>query len=335
MHKKAIPVIALVLSACSADDPTPAQQATGPTYRIEHITGDLYQAGVSGAGQHTTVFVVTPEGVILGDTINSGFAEWLKAELRDRFDTHVEYVLYSHHHPDHASGGSIFADTATFFAHAEFATALDALPSNSASMDTSGNGSIERSEATGGMLNNFDSIDTNQDGALSPAEVNADTYPPDITYRDKLTVSLGDTTVEMHHTTPAHSDDMSILFFPEERVVFVVDFLQINRFPGGLTGFLSGYTIDDHENAVADVQALDFETVIQGHSDLIGTRADVQAFMTLLRTTEAEVSAAITAGLSMEETLDTVMLPEYSDWLLYENRRPALVGNLYEFLSQQ
>ena len=334
--------IGIVVSACGTEDPgTEAPASTSaaappPRFEIQNIEGDLYQAGVrGGGGGHTTVFLVTPDGVILADPINAGFAEWLKNEFRERFDAQVEYVLYSHHHPDHASGGSVFADTATFVAHGNMAVALTGLPSNSVPMDTNGNGVIERSEARSLTLAGFDRDDTDGDGALSAAEVNAHTYPPDIIYQDQMTIRFGGATVEMHHAPPAHTDDMSVLLFPDYDVVFVVDFLQINRFPGGLSGFLAGYPVDNYEIAIDSVKALDFDTVIQGHSELIGTRSDIDAFLTLLRTTEAEVANAVAAGRSREETLETVMLPAYSDWLVYETRRPALVGNMYDFLSQE
>ena len=335
--------VALITSGCGPQDQgTTTEPAVGPAggrqqdeFEMVNITGDLYQAGVRGMGGHTTVFMVTPEGVILGDPIREDFAEWLKAELLERFDAQVEYVLYSHHHPDHASGGSVFADTATFVGHENMVASLGRLPSNSTPMDTNGNGTIERSEARGGFLAAFDRDDTNQDGILTAAEVNTHTHPPSVTYTDRLVVNLGGSTVEMHHTPPAHTDDMTILLFPEERVVFVVDFLQINRLPGGLSGFLAGYPVDSYEVAVGAVEALDFDTVIQGHSEITGTRSDVAEFMSLLRTTEAEVAAAIAAGMSLEETLDSVMLSDYTDWLLYETRRPQLVGDMYESLTEE
>ena len=333
--------IALIVSGCNAQDQgatieTAAGPATPqqPQFEIVNINGDLYQAGIrAGGGGHTTVFLVTPEGVILGDPIREDFAEWLKAELLERFDAQVEYVLYSHHHPDHASGGHVFADTATFVAHENMVGMLEQLPSNSVPMDVNGSGTIDRSEARGGFLASFDRDDTNQDGILTGTEINANTHPPDITYTNHFSVSLGGSTVEMHHTPPAHSDDMTVLLFPEQSTVFVVDFLQINRLPGGLSGFLAGYPVDSYEVAVEAVQAMDFDTVIQGHSDVTGTKSDVAAFMTLLRTTEAEVAAAIAAGRSLEETQDSVMLADYADWLMYETRRPQLVGDMFESLS--
>lgn len=305
-------------------------------FGMENISGDLYHAGIrSGGGGHNTVVFVTPDGAIIGDPIRADFAEWLKAELLERFNAEVEFVLYSHHHPDHASGGAVFADTATFVGHASMLDALQQLPSNFQPMDANGDGTIERSEARGGVLNAFDRDDTNQDGVLTGAEVNAHTQPPDITFTDQLSISLGGSTVELLHTPPAHSEDMTVLFFPEENVVFTVDFLQVNRLPGGASGFLAGYSVDEYEVAVEAVQALDFDTLVQGHSDILGTRADVDDFVALLQILESEVAAAVAAGSSLEETLESVMLEDYSDWLLYETRRPQLVQNMYEFLSGQ
>jgi|TARA_B110000483_G_scaffold7113_1_gene8367 hypothetical protein len=43
---------------------------------------------------------------------------------------------------------------------------------------------------------------------------------------------------------------------------------------------------------------------------------------------------AIAAGQDLEQTLESVMLPEYSDWLLYEVRREALVADIYRFQTQ-
>ena len=75
------------------------------------IKGDLYRAR---NGNWYAIFLVTPEGIILGDPLNNAFAEWLKGELDSRFRMPVRYVVYSHSHFDHAEGGRVFADTATF-----------------------------------------------------------------------------------------------------------------------------------------------------------------------------------------------------------------------------
>lgn len=67
---------------------------------------------------HQAIFMTTPEGVILTDPISSEAATWLKAEIRKITDKPVRYVIYSHHHSDHITGGSVFADEAIFVSHA-------------------------------------------------------------------------------------------------------------------------------------------------------------------------------------------------------------------------
>jgi glyoxylase-like metal-dependent hydrolase (beta-lactamase superfamily II) len=61
---------------------------------------------------------VTPAGIIVTDPINKGAAEWLKAELKQRHpNAPIKFMVYSHDHADHISGGEVFADTATVVAH--------------------------------------------------------------------------------------------------------------------------------------------------------------------------------------------------------------------------
>jgi glyoxylase-like metal-dependent hydrolase (beta-lactamase superfamily II) len=89
-----------------------AQQA--PKRAITRIAGDLYRFQNNF---HFSVFLVTSDGVIVGDPINADAARWLKTEITKRFDKPVRYLVLSHDHPDHSSGGEVFADTATVIAH--------------------------------------------------------------------------------------------------------------------------------------------------------------------------------------------------------------------------
>ena len=81
---------------------------------IERIAGEVYRFRNKF---HYSVFAVTPEGIIATDPINAEAAEWLKATLQRRFNLPVKYLIYSHEHPDHISGGEVFADTAIVVAH--------------------------------------------------------------------------------------------------------------------------------------------------------------------------------------------------------------------------
>ncbi len=82
---------------------------------ITKIAGDLYRFQNRA---HYSVFLVTPEGILVTDPINADAARWLKAELANRFPgVPVRYLVYSHSHADHIAGGEVFADTATVVAH--------------------------------------------------------------------------------------------------------------------------------------------------------------------------------------------------------------------------
>ena len=85
-----------------------------PKREITQIAGDLYRFQNNF---HFSVFMVTPEGIIATDPINKEAAEWLKAELQQRFDQPVKYLIYSHDHADHIAGGEVFDDEAIVVAH--------------------------------------------------------------------------------------------------------------------------------------------------------------------------------------------------------------------------
>ncbi|MCH7806568.1 MAG: energy transducer TonB [Proteobacteria bacterium] len=105
-------LVVLVAAALSWASVAIAQDQ--PVRSIVNVTGDLYRFRENN---HYGVFLVTDEGIILADPISHDNAQWLKGQLAERFGVPVKYVIYSHDHADHTSGGEVFADTATFVAH--------------------------------------------------------------------------------------------------------------------------------------------------------------------------------------------------------------------------
>ena len=182
-------LVTLALAGCGTQDDSRTDGADDSPFTIRNVTGNLYEARTAS---HNSVFLATTEGIIVVDPLRADFAEWLEGELAARFDSEVEYVIYSHHHPDHVAGGQVFADTAIFVGHENTAARLESgLPSNAALSDADGNGTLERREAAGGYLAGFDSMDTDGDGSLSGAEINAGTQPLDVTYTGANDVDPG------------------------------------------------------------------------------------------------------------------------------------------------
>ena len=90
------------------------QQTDLKGQEIGKLTDNVYYARMD---DYVSAFMVTPDGIILVEPIGVEMGTWLKAELDKRFHVPVKYVIYSHSHWDHASGGSVYADTARFIGH--------------------------------------------------------------------------------------------------------------------------------------------------------------------------------------------------------------------------
>jgi glyoxylase-like metal-dependent hydrolase (beta-lactamase superfamily II) len=107
-------VVLILLVALTPWAQAQTQAPAPPVREITPIAGEVYRFRNNN---HYAVFAVTPAGIIATDPINAEAAQWLKAELQKRFSQPVKYLIYSHDHTDHISGGEVFADTAIVVAH--------------------------------------------------------------------------------------------------------------------------------------------------------------------------------------------------------------------------
>jgi len=301
------------------------------------VTGDLYRFRQV---RHFGMFLVTPDGIIVVDPTNSEVAAWLKEQLDERFGLPVKYVIYSHSHNDHASGGEVFADTATLIGHENMrenlrSPAADApLLPRERLWDTNGDGLIQATEAEGTVLaNTFAAQDTNRDGALTRAEIWARRFggeqvPPDIYYSDRASVTLGGKTVELHYTGRNHTDDMTVVLFPAERTIYTVDFLTPKRPPRTTLG--DGF-LPEWIESLRRVEQLDFDIISPGH-ELPGTKADVTEQRQYLEELVAAVAAGIAAGKTKEQLVETVLMEDYDHLIEYDFSRAGNVAGAYEIL---
>ncbi len=89
---------------------------------ITKVSGEVYRFQNNF---HYSVFVVTDDGIVFADPINKDAANWVKAEMDKRFGKSVTRLVYSHSHFDHASGGTVFTDTATTIVQENAPAVLD------------------------------------------------------------------------------------------------------------------------------------------------------------------------------------------------------------------
>lgn len=311
------------------------QQTQYKGQEIGNLTGDVYYARQD---DYLSVFMVTPEGIILVEPVGTEMATWLKGELARRFKVPVRYVIYSHHHWDHASGGAVYADTARFVGHENMLKniamppANTPLPQNVRAQDTNGNGQIEQAEAQGNIQRMFALHDADRNGALSGAEVArgpiANVRPPDVTYTDRMNLRLGGKLVEIIARPIPHDDDNTIVRFVDgTNVLFASDWITVNRLPFGAIS-------PDETQLVNAVAAMDFEHFVCSHGKL-GKKADVTANIRYRDELREAVAKAIAAGQTLEQAQASVTMDGYKAWEFYEQQRPQNVAGFYRALSRR
>lgn len=255
---------------------------------IENISGDVYRFRHKF---HYSVFAVTPEGIIATDPINADAAEWLKAALKERFNQPVKYLIYSHEHPDHISGGEVFADTAIVVAH-------------------------ERAKA-------------------KIIGERRRTATPQVSFTDSMTIELGGTVVELSYVGRNHSDNSIVMRFPQERILFAVDFIPVEAV--AFRDFHDAY-IEEWIDSLQRVELMDFDILAPGHGRL-GTKDHVRQFREYMRDLYRAVMKQVRAGTPLEEMQQTLRLPRYEEWFGYQSDNPNLnwfpmnIAGMYRYIQ--
>jgi len=262
--------------------PAPLLAQDAPKREITQISGDLYRFKNNF---HYSVFLVTPEGVIVTDPINKDAALWLEAEIEKRFAQPIKYLILSHDHADHSSGGEVFADTAQVVAH-------------------------ERARDT--IL-----------GENRPTAV------PGITFRKRMTLILGGKTVQLIYPGRSHSDNLIVLFFPEEKTLFAVDMVSVNRLPYKT---LTDSYLPDWIKALKKLERIDFEILAPGHGPL-GTKADLTAHRRYFEDLYGAVLSAAREGQSLDEMKASITMEAYKDWGQHEAWLPLNIEGMHRQIS--
>jgi glyoxylase-like metal-dependent hydrolase (beta-lactamase superfamily II) len=309
---------------------------------IAHVRGNLYRAHNQG---WTTVFYVTPAGIILGDPISEPFSTWLKGELSQRFPGRpVRYVVYSHSHFDHAEGAGVFADTAHLVAQENMLREMDGrIPQMPGDMlDKNQNGVFEPNEIRPPRCGTPDGphFDRNGDGIVTMAEYFADVRPPDLVYSDRMKIVLGGQTVELFYPGQNHSVDATVMYFPAERAVFATEFIV----DAGTSGFRSwpaacgvmpgfdGTPLSEWIRSIKSVEALDFDILVPGHQSIQLTKADVTELRVFFEDLVSAMSAGMSQGKPLEELKRTLTFDKYKSWTGYDQRRVFNIEAAYNNL---
>jgi glyoxylase-like metal-dependent hydrolase (beta-lactamase superfamily II) len=123
-----------------------------PAYQTTEVAPGLYSFG---AGLAFNAFMVTDAGVIVMDSFDADFAKASLAAIRAVTDRPSKYLIYSHNHYDHISGGEVFKTAgATILCHEAAANWLKSHPSPDVAMpDRTWSGSKSELRLGGSQVN--------------------------------------------------------------------------------------------------------------------------------------------------------------------------------------
>lgn len=172
------------------------------------------------------------------------------------------FVINTHPHGDHTFGNRLFADDAVIVAH----------EATRAEMDLAG------LHLTG----------------LWPEVCWGDVGVelPTLTFRDPITLHLGDIRAEVMHLGTAHTKNDSVVWLPEQRVLFAGDIVMSGATPFCLTGSISGSLA-----VIAKLRALGPRTIVSGHGPVGGVEL-LDTTAAYLRHVQELAAGGIAAGLT-------------------------------------
>ena len=151
------------------------------------------------------------------------------------------------------------------------------------------------------------------------------TVLPDDSFRKDKTLKLGETRLELTYLGLNHSDSSIVMRLPKEKLLFAVDFIPVGSFPG--RGMIDSYPME-WEDSLKKVMAMEWDRLIPGHpgpGGRLGTKEDVQNFLTFLQDASAAVKAEAHAGKCWDGVEKELKLPKYASWPGYENNLPYVL----------
>ena len=249
--------------------------------------------------------VVTQEGVVLIDSgHNPTDSRAILAAVKKLTPLPVRYLIDTEPHGDHTTGHFVFSPPALIVAH---------------------------EGATDSMKAAFNPKRNEKLMAESP-EMRAafDGFRfvvPHVEYRQKMTLNVGERTLELLYQKNVHSEADTAVWLPKERVLFSASGIVVDQ----INIFRPFVTIPDILAAAKMMKALNPEHVIPGHGNpgTVKIFDDTEKYYALLL---ERVGTLMKAGKSLDEIQKEVKMPEYDHWASKE-RFPTNVEAAYRALQ--
>lgn len=193
----------------------------------------------------------------------------------------IDYLINTHHHPDHTAGNIAFKGIASHvLAH-------------------------ENSKV-------------NQINVAKRNNTEDQQLYPDITFTTRWQGQVGDETIDVQYMGPAHTNGDAIIHFQQANIAHLGDLVFNRRYP--FIDRSAGANIENWVNILGSLQSyFDQDTrFIWGHTregfDVTGSKEDIAAFADYLSALLDFVGLEIRNGKSKEEILLATAIPGAPEW---------------------
>jgi cyclase len=294
-------VCALVTSLVVAAAPGWAQDL-GPHFR--KIKDGIYVQTAREVNSNVGI-ILTSEGIVLIDSGQTLIDTREVAEaVKKLTPLPVKYLLDTEVHPDHTTGHFVFSPPAIVINH----------------------------QGAGDAMRKADNPNRAQTLAAQSPEMKVASQGyrlvvPQIEYQGKMTLHVGERTLELIHLKNAHSEADTAIWLPAERVLFASSV----ALPNSLNNVRAFVTIPDMLAATRMLRSLNPEVVVPGHGSF-GTTAifdESEKYYTLL---VDRVGAMVKQGKTLDQITKELKMPEYAGWA-YQERWPSNVDAAYRAVT--
>ena len=297
------------LAAAGAQNASPYPPLTSPL-KIDQVPGKpvWYSTGNPGipgkdneGNTSNAGFVVSSDGVVVFDALGTPSLGWaLLQEIRKVTDMKIRYVVASHYHADHIYGLQAFRDHSDALIVAQ--ERASEYRDNEETADEKANQRLDQRRS-----------------ALSPwVDGNTRVVPPDITFRERMTIALGDRRLTLLYAGPAHSSSDIMMMVEPDGVLFAGDIVQNGRIP-----FMNSDDVSTTQwlHALGEVEKLDPKFIIPGHG-----RTSTEARQAIAFTRDYIQDLRTAMAAAVQSWTDFEVAYDRADWSKYRDL-PAFASN--------
>ncbi|MET9608571.1 MBL fold metallo-hydrolase [Streptomyces sp. NPDC006512] len=278
--------------------PADARAAGGTEPRLQEVADGVFAYVQPDGGwclNNAGLIVSRGRSALVDTAATETRAKALKAAVGTVTARPPRYVVNTHSHGDHTFGNYLFADEAVVVGH---------------------EGTRTEMETVGLHLTGL--WPDVRWGELS-------VVLPEITFRERLDLYVGDVRAELVQLGPAHTASDTVVWLPEERVLFTGDLVMSGSTPFCLMGSVAGSL------AVTErLRALGPRTVVAGHGPVAGPEL-LDATEGYLRFVQRLARQGVEAGVGPLDAARDADLGEYAELLDSER----LVPNLHRAYAEE